>query len=195
VNNTGLFNDALKVWRAKAQIDKTYPLFCTYMTSEHKDHMKNQLTSSGAGYSANNVSVITDIVHKQLEHFVNQMPIFQQDTEQQTNDENSNPNVPPPAQANAALTTTDIKELFKTMMGEFKPLNPVNKRRNASYKPLVAQGKDNDGHKITCCWSQGITTNLRHTSKSCNRQKEGHKTESTLQNKMNGTTERCQPRN
>jgi hypothetical protein len=195
VNTTGLFNDALKVWRAKAQIDKTYPLFCTYMTSEHEDRMENQLTRSRAGYSANNVSVITNIVHKQLEHFVNQMPIFQQDTEQQTNDKNRNPNVPPPDQANTALTTTDIKELFKTMMGEFKPPNPVNKRRNASSKPLVAQGKANDGREITYCWSHGITTNLRHTSKSCNCQKEGHKTKSTLQNKMNGTTERCQPRN
>jgi hypothetical protein len=84
VDNTGLFNDALKVWRAKARAKKTYPLFCTYMTSEHEDGMKHQLTSGGDGYSANNVSVITNIVHKQLEHFVNQMPIFQQDPDQQT---------------------------------------------------------------------------------------------------------------
>jgi hypothetical protein len=95
VNNTGLFNNALKLWRAKTQADKTYPLFCTYMTSKHKDRMRNQLTSERAGYSANNVSKITDIVHKQLEHFVNQMPIYQQDSteqqQQQPNDANNNP--------------------------------------------------------------------------------------------------------
>ena len=47
--NTGLFNDALKVWRDKAQTDKTYVLLCTYMTVEHRDKTKNQLTSEGAG--------------------------------------------------------------------------------------------------------------------------------------------------
>jgi hypothetical protein len=194
VNSTGLFNDALKIWRAKPQANKTYPLFCTYMTAEHEDRMKNQLTSSGAGYSANNVSVITDIVHKQLEHFINQMPIFQQDPEQYpSNNENSDPNTTPPDQANAALTTKDIKELFKTMMSDFKQPNPPNKRRTST-KPLVAQGKDTDGKDITYCWSHGITTNLRHTSASCNRQKEGHKTDATLQNKLSGSAERCKPR-
>jgi hypothetical protein len=122
------------------------------------------------------------------------MPIFQQDPEQQTNDENNNPNVPPPDQANAALITKDIKELFKSMMSDFKLSSPPNKRRNTSSKPM-AQEKDTDGHDITYCWSCGITTNLQCTSTSCNRQKEGHKTEATLQNKMNGSTECCKPCN
>ena len=47
------------------------------MNFEHKDKMKNQPTNKGAGYSANNVSVIKDIFHQQLEHFVNHMPIYQ----------------------------------------------------------------------------------------------------------------------
>jgi hypothetical protein len=170
-------------------------LFCTYMTAEHKDRIKKQLTTSGAGYSANNLSAITNIVHKQLEHFLNQMPIFQQDPGQYPNNKNYDPNVPPPDQANAALTTKDIKELFKTMMNGFKQPNPPNKRRNTSTKPLVAQGKDTGGQDITYCWSHGITTNIRHTSASCNCQKEGHKTEATLQNKLNGSADPYKPRN
>jgi hypothetical protein len=189
VNNTGLFNDALKVWRAKPPLTKTYPLFCTYITTEHEDRMKNQLTSAGAGYSANNVSEITDIVHKQLEHFVNQMPLFQQELEPQVNDENRNPNCQRPEQANAALTTKDIKDLFQTMMSEFKPAS-----RRPNSKPLIAQGTDDEGNKITYCWSHGTTTNLRHHSKTCKRKKEGHQAEATLQNKMNGNTEKCKPR-
>ena len=80
--------------------------------------------------------------------------------------------MPPPDQANAALAIKDIKELFKTMMKDFKQPNPPNKRCNTSTKPLIAQGKDTDGHNITYCWSHGITTNLRHASASCNPQKE-----------------------
>jgi hypothetical protein len=189
INNTGLFNDALKVWRAKPPAGKTYLLFCAYMTSEHEDRMKNQLTSERAGYSANNVSTITDIVHKELEQFVNQMPLYQEPA-QQVNDENNNPNVPPPLQANAALTANDVKDLIKTMMNELKP----NRRRPLDSKPLVSQGTDDAGNKITYCWSHGITSNLRHHSKTCKRQKEGHQTDATLQNKMNGSDERCKPR-
>jgi hypothetical protein len=189
VNNTGLFNDALKVWRAKPPLLKTYPLFCTYITTEHEDRMKNQITSAGAGYSANNVSVITDIVHKQLEQFVNHMPIFQQELEPQLNDENRNPNTQMPAQANAALTTNDIKALFQTMMSEFKPA-----ARRPNPTPLISQGTDDEGNKVTYCWSHGTTTNLRHHSKTCKRRKEGHQMEATLQNKMNGSTDKCKPR-
>jgi hypothetical protein len=195
INNTGLFNDALEVWRAKPPAAKTYILFCAYMRSEHEDRMKNQLTSNRAGYSANNVSTITDIVHKELEHFVNQMPIYQQEPAPPANDENVNPNVPHPGQANAALTTNDIKDLFKTMMNEFKPNDSKpNRRRLNDSKPLVFQGTDDAGNKITYCWSHGITSNLRHHSKTYKRQKEGHQTDATLHNKMNGSDERCKPR-
>jgi hypothetical protein len=190
INSTGLFNDALKVWRAKPPASKTYLLFCAYMTSEHEDRMKNQLTSKRAGYSANNVSTITDIVHKELEQFVNQMPLYQEPT-QHVNDENSNPNVQPaPVQANAALTTNNVKDLFQTMMTKFKP----NRRRPLDSKPLVSQGTNDAGNKITYCWSHGITSNLRHHSKTCKCQKEGHQINATLQNKMNGSDEQYKPR-
>ena len=59
------------------------------MTVGHKDRMKNQLTSEGASYSANNFSVITDIVHQQLDFFVNHMPIYQKDTKIQEDDTNT----------------------------------------------------------------------------------------------------------
>lgn len=185
VNKTGLFNDALKIWRNKPV--KTYALFTAYMTREHEDRMKNQTTSSGAGYSANNVTTITDIVHNELAQFVNNMPFFQQET---SNDENANPNVPP-EQANAALTADELKEIFKSMMSEFK-----NDKRGGgagrNRKPLPpAQGTDEEGNKTTYCWSHGITTNLHHHSKTCKRPKEGHKEAATLQNKMGGSTDLC----
>ena len=191
VNKTGLFNDALKIWRDKPV--KTYVLFAAYMTREHEDRMKNQTTSSGAGYAANNVTTITDIVHNELQQFVNNMPFFQQDV---PNDENANPNICPPVteHANAALTAIELKEIFKSMMSEFRN----DDRRGGgggggrNRKPLPpAQGTDSEGNKTTYCWSHGITTNLHHNSKGCKRPKEGHKEEATLQNKLGGSTELC----
>ena len=187
VNKTGLFNDALKIWRDKPV--KTYTLFTKYMTREHEDRMKNQTTSSGAGYAANNITTITDIVHTELAQYVNNMPFFQQ--EAPPNDENADPNIRPPAteQANSALTAIELKDIFKSMMSEFKNVNRRGGRDHNRTPLPPAQGTDSDGNKTTYCWSHGITTNLRHNGKGCKRPKEGHKEEATLQNKMGGNTE------
>jgi hypothetical protein len=184
VNATGLFDDALKTWRAKPDAAKTYLEFKILMTAEHDDRMKNALTSKAAGYSANQATFVTDIVHQQLQQFVNNMPIYQQGPE---NDENQDPNSrPAPNNANAALTTDSLKEIFQTMMQEHTNKNNAP----AKVKPK-SQGKDDTGKDITYCHSHGITSNLWHNSKTCKRKREGHKSEATLNNKMDGCADRC----
>jgi hypothetical protein len=202
ISNTGLFNDALKIWRQKPDAAKTYELFCSYMTIEHDDRMRNQTTSQGAGYANNlTTTTVTDIVHKELEHFVNQMPMFQHNPPP-NNTENVDPNIQQPlGQANAALTADQIKTIMKDMLQEFQPSrrsgngnNSNNNNRNRNRPPPESQGTNDEGNKITYCWTHGITTNLRHNSQNCSRQKEGHKADVTLTNKMGGCTEICQPR-
>jgi hypothetical protein len=189
VNSTGLFNDALKIWRAKPDVSKTYAAFKTVMIAEHDDRMKNHLTSKTAGYSANQTTFVTDLVHQELQQFVNHMPFYQQEP---ANDENINPNLQPapvadnaaPAAANAALTTDALKGIFQSMMKEHKRNTPPK------VKPK-SQGKDDNDKEITYCHSHGITSNLWHNSTTCSRKKEGHKEAATLTNKMGGNTDRC----
>jgi uncharacterized phage-associated protein len=77
VNKTGLFDDALKIWRAKPEASKTYNDFKILMTIEHDNRMKNHLTSKAAGYSANQTTFVTNLIHQELQQFVNHMPFFQ----------------------------------------------------------------------------------------------------------------------
>jgi hypothetical protein len=159
------------------------------MIAEHDDRMKNHLTSKTAGYSANQTTFVTDLVHQELQQFVNHMPFYQQEP---ANDENINPNLQPapvadnaaPAAANAALTTDALKEIFQSMMKEHKRNTPPK------VKPK-SQGKDDNDKEITYCHSHGITSNLWHNSTTCSRKKEGHKEAATLTNKMGGNTDRC----
>ena len=155
--------------------------------------MKNSLTSKAAGYSANQTTFVTDLVHQELQQFVNHMPIFQQEP---ANNENQNPNVqpappaqpaPPNANANAAITANTPKDIFKTLMKEHKISNPTK------VKPK-AQGKDEQDKDITYCHSHGITSNLWHNSATCTRKKEGHNDAATLTNKLGGNTDRCKAR-
>ena len=75
--------------------------------------MKNQLISEGSGYSARNISVIADIFHQQLEHFVNHKPMYQKDIKNQEDAKNTAQNEETQGQANATLTTSDIKSFVK----------------------------------------------------------------------------------
>jgi hypothetical protein len=186
INATGLFDDALKIWCAKPEASKTYAAFKLVMTAEHDDRMKNHLTSKAAGYSANQTTFVTNLVHQELQQFVNHMPFYQQDP---ANNENVDPNPQPaPANANTALTTDALKEIFESMM------QVHNKKATRPKVKPKSQGKDESDKEITYCHSHGITSNLWHNSATCSRKKEGHKEEATLNNKMGGNTERCKAR-
>jgi hypothetical protein len=182
VNNTRLFNDALKIWRAKPEAFKTYNNFKILMTIKHNDRMKNNLRSKAAGYSANQTTFVTNLIHQELQQFVNHMPYFQQEP---TKDENQDPNAQmAPDKANAAITNDTINDLFKLMMKEHKTKSPPKTKPKA-------QGKDNKDKDITYCHSHGITSNLWHNSTTCSRKKEGHKDAATLNNKLGGNTDCC----
>jgi hypothetical protein len=182
VNTTGLFDDALKIWRAKPEASKTYNEFKIVMTIEHDDCMKNHLISTAARYSANQTTYVTDLIHQELQQFVNHMPFFKQ---KPANDENQDPNSPPaPDNANAAITTDTLKDIFKSMMNEHKMNDPPKTKSKA-------QGKDDKDKDITYCHSHGITSNLWHNSATCSRKKEGHKDAATFNNKLGGNTDRC----
>jgi hypothetical protein len=140
VNKTGLFDDALKIWRAKPEASKTYKDFKILMTVEHDDRMKNHLTSKSAGYSANQTTFVTNLIHQELQQFVNHMPLFQQEP---TNNENQDPNPQiVPDKANAPITNDTIKDLFKSLLKEHKTNNPPKTKPKA-------QGKDNKDKDIT----------------------------------------------
>jgi hypothetical protein len=160
VNKTGLFDDALKIWRAKSEASKTYKDFKISMTIEHDDRMKNHLASKTAGYSANQTTFVTDLIHQELQQFVNHMPFFQQEP---TNDENQNPNPHiAPDKTNAAITNDTIKDLFNSLLKEHKTNNPPKTKPKA-------HGKDDKDKDITYCHSHGITSSLWHNSTSCSR--------------------------
>jgi hypothetical protein len=152
------------------------------MTIKHDNRMKNHLASKAAGYSAKQTTFVTNLIHQELQQFINHMPFFQQEL---TNDENQDPNSQTaPNKANAAIINYTIKDLFKSMMKEHKTKNPPKTKPKA-------QGKDDKDKDITYCHSCGITSNLRHNSTTCSQKKEGHKDAATLNNKLSSNTDGC----
>ena len=84
----------------------------------------------------------------------------------------------PPASANA-FTNTNLTKLANLLKPTPIPLKP---KVYAGF----SQGKDDKVRDILYCYSRGWTRNLEHDSKNCTRRVDGHKEETTLQNKMGG---------
>jgi hypothetical protein len=122
-------------------------------------------------------------VHTELAQYVNNMPFFQQGAP--PSDENADPNVCQPAteQANSALTAIELKDIFKSMMSEFKNVNRRGGRKTATvihcpqHKELILMATR--PHTARLMESQPISVTMA----------KGHKEEATMQNKMGGSTE------
>jgi hypothetical protein len=183
VKKTGLFEDDCKRWRAKPDAERTWPDFQIYFAAADDDRRKNVPTTSAAGYSTNNIE---EIVKEEMNQ------IFQ--TWIHDNNDIKNPSsideMPPTENINATSTLDELLKEIKRLQQQSQRNNPRTYRKE---KP-PAQGTDDNGDHITYCWSHGVTKNLWHNSTTCNRPKEGHKKEATLQNKMGGCETRCKPR-
>ena len=104
------------------------------------------------------------------------------------------PNQPPPESAPPTESAPPIESANATTIEEIRDeiIKLINNQNKS--KPPPFQGKMN-GENVTYCWSHGITKNRYHNSKTCKRKKEGHQDDSTLNNRMGGSNERCKARN
>ena len=95
-----------------------------------------------------------------------------------------------------AISVEDVEKLIakhlSTRGGRTKGNRNGTKETKTSPK---AQALDEDGTPVTYCWTHGVTRNLKHTSCTCIRKADGHKTEATYSNRMGGSNERQKARN
>jgi hypothetical protein len=189
IDNTGLFSSDQAKWRKQPNTDKTWSKFKIYFIQCEHDRSKHS-TKAETKYSANQVS---EMMQAQFQSFLEQM-------------EADKENQPPPltdeycreASANA-ITAEDIEKMIKKHLpgnngGGRNNNNRTNSNRATTKEPPKAQALDTDGTPVTYCWTHGITRNLKHTSGTCTRQAEGHKTDATYSKRMGGSNERQQKR-
>jgi hypothetical protein len=168
IKATGLFDRDCTKWRKRESTATEWDDFVDFFTIANDDREKNS-TAEEASYTANQVQ---QIIQQELAAFV------QQDIQHQ----------PQQPAANSAFTLDDIKTLINNAINNKPSSKPSSKQQQPKAQGLV------DGIPVSYCHTHGITKNLRHTSASCTRPKEGHKKEATLDNKMGGNTCMVVPR-
>jgi hypothetical protein len=189
IKATGVFDRDCTKWRKMAAAEKTWEEFIQFFTIADDDRGKNSTTAE-ATYTANQVQ---ELIQHELAAFI-------------TDQENIAPTAaaPQPASApthsapaplgtsqavNSAVTLEDIKKLIceatstATNTTNNKQRAPRAKRTQAKAEALL------DGIPVCYCWTHGITRNLNHTSKTCTRPSEGHKTDATYANRLGGSDE------
>ena len=167
IKETGNFNKACEDWRDKTT--KTWTTFKTHYTRADK-HRREDLTTAGAGYKAANAA--------------SQIP---------TDDDAITAFTEATSSAISALTVATatnarhLQDLMAavTVRGEEAPPNAPTNPRRERYEYRTEEGK------LSYCWTCGITKNLAHTSKTCQRKKTGHQLEATMENKMDGSERTC----
>ena len=93
---------------------------------------------------------------------------------------------------NATLTADDIRHLVSETIATQTSTNTFNNGRlgnpgdRPTRPPLIAQGLLR-GKPVSYCWTQGVTSNLRHTSATCRRKATGHKDDATYHDRKGGT--------
>ena len=63
LENSGVFTDALKKWRARPAAEKTWANLNTHMTDANKERLRS-ITSTQAGYSSNNATKTTKTINQ-----------------------------------------------------------------------------------------------------------------------------------
>ena len=73
VHASGIFNETLKTWREKPDINKTYANFVPFMNQQENYCLNNKPTSVTADFIN---TMVGSIVHYKMKEFINQMRPF-----------------------------------------------------------------------------------------------------------------------
>ena len=163
VFDTGVFNDECKEWRKLPAVDQTWDQFKTTFTQAHQDLQESLTIAASVGY-ANNVSDKESEALMAITHLANAS----------TEDKNTI----------AKLTKMNTEFQQEVRMLQAKLVKVLETLANVK-KDAVSEGGTKKRRNKHYCWSCGSNSN--HMSRKCIYQKEGHKIDTTEENKMGGS--------
>lgn len=178
---SGLFLDACRDWRRKAEADKTWETFQQHFTEAEEELRESQLTGAhiGAYQQANNATdenqenIDPDAVTKTADALMNLATATQADRKMLADLTAMN------AVLMNTIATKDAE--IQKLREATPPINPWKPPTNPWIKPTNKKEP-----KPRYCWTHGHTRKMGHTSSECKTPATGHKKEATATNTMGG---------
>ena len=190
VKDTGDMEKGQEEWHERPRVEKTWVKFKEHFERAHRILRKTRgKTMKGTAFHKANM--LADQVLQEVRSV--QENVLEALTAANFNDEDKENNPPPQQQANSVATSvqTEILNTLRAMQGEIAALKRGNVCQQTSTDNSTTsrniQRRTIDRSKY--CWTHGA---WNHDSKDCFKPKEGHKKEATFENKMGGSTKKCQ---
>ena len=201
-NRTRAYMDALKVWNAKPQADRTYLHFQTHLRNEFhalrqvgalriQDSSVNMLQEVRDQMNQRSVELGTQLNETMRTNFMEAFRLL--------HPEPPNEEIAPPQQAlNVQTTTPDVMAVITRMQ---TTMDDLTARLNSTAQSLATNtpnlvATDNTINPRTgrtfkrYCWSCGCCV---HWGRHCSVKKRGHKNDATFKDRKGGSDEGCMP--
>jgi hypothetical protein len=190
VKDTGDMEKGQEEWHERPRIEKNWVNFKDHFERAHRILRKTRgKTMKGTAFHRANM--LADQVLQEVRSVQENVLEALEATSFNTEDKENDP--PPQQQANIVATSvqTEILNTLRAMQGEIAALKRGNVCHQTSTDNNTTSGNI---HRRTIdrskyCWTHGA---WNHHSKDCFKPREGHKKEATLENKMGGSTKKCQ---
>ena len=169
IQQTGIFTLDCEKWDDKADTDKTWVNFKTFFAASHKKWRRSSTTAQQGGYHEANL-----LTADTIETLGTLATGIEQDRHTVSTLSADN------------VTLRQQLEALSTQLASLQaniPQNNSNPRHQQQSAPRTRRRFSNDNY----CWSHGWDVSRTHDSTNCRHQKEGHKTEATRSNTMNGS--------
>jgi hypothetical protein len=170
VARTGLFKRACRDWRARDPADKTWPNFKIAFTLAWLENQEDELiTTQGQGYhSANHVHAANTWANDTADAFANLASATAADR----------------STISSLVATT--QDLTTQLAAKDTVIADLRRQLKARPAPTRAEQGGNIPDNKNYCWTHGWVVANDHTSASCTRQRQGHKTAATRADTMGG---------
>ena len=189
INKTGKFRETVKSWNRLTLVQQNWIGFKQHFRDAHLELQETgELTLEGAGYGQ--AALVEDIVTRlaaEMNLITSELPPAETTLE-----------VPPAATANHSTTDTFLQQLItqnQEMMRVIASNANVAGGRGTPRTPRVSTGPRTGQPVLPIparynkyCWTHG---RCNHSSTTCNSKAPGHKSESTMDNKLSGSTYGC----
>ena len=203
--NTGLFPDAMRDWRKRIPVDKTWANFKIDMAEAHQELRESQVTSNQAGFhNANNVKEFaestTEVLEKLSESTDENKQQMNNITAQNTRLSTDLASAIQALQVAAGDIWT-LKQQIQTYNGQNSPSSTIGGSTIGTTPTQLSEGSSSWATRETVfkqrtkkkfnntnyCWSHGYDIAEKHTSGSCKKPAIGHQKTATKDNNMGGT--------
>ena len=192
IKNTRRFPAAIRDWKKKTAVDKTWVNFKTHYMEAYQEIKAANMTvdeALKANYMAADESTVpSTTITDDVSIFDEIAPAFQSLAEAVAADRTALANLAASQQSDRSEIAQLRAELAAARLSIVQAATSIGGHQQQQQQHQGGTNEERPRPNLHYCWSHGFSRNPRHTSKSCRNKRENHKDDAVGTNRMGGNT-------